>query len=124
MRRILLLCILLSFSAIAQDKGDLIFIYDAPNEYNRVTQELYFNKGLEKYKEYLNRKFAFPFNITVHFTDCANENAFYSNGKITICYNYIKTKYERVRQNLIDSKVVGHEKLEREAVLGLSLIHI
>ncbi len=123
MKKTLFLLLFLPFLSIAQqDKGDLVFIYDAPNEYNRVTQELYFNKGLEKYREYINRKFVFPYDIKVYFTDCKDENAWYSKGSITLCYNYIKSKYLAVRQNLISDKLAGYEKLEREAVLGIATL--
>ncbi|MBB3840775.1 hypothetical protein FHS57_004795 [Runella defluvii] len=120
MRTVLLFCLLLSFQAIAQDKGDLIFIFQK-SKYEFVSKQMEQTQLLESFRRHANYTLSFPRDIPVYFCDCGIENAFYqpigNGGYIKMCYEYINAMFNKLIQK--NGKDEAGIKLAASAVLVL-----
>ncbi|MCA0231571.1 MAG: DUF4344 domain-containing metallopeptidase [Bacteroidetes bacterium] len=120
MRTVLLFCLLSSFSAIAQDKGDLIFIFQK-SKYEFVSKQMEQTQLLESFRRHANYTLSFPRDIPVYFCDCGVENAFYQStgngGHIKMCYEYINAMFDKLIQK--NGKEDAGIKLAASAVLVL-----
>ena len=79
------------------DDGDFYLVYEPnPNSYYDVTAKEWLQdyELLELEVEWLNENFRLPHDVQVTARECGEINAFYYDGEITICYEFIDDLFD------------------------------